>query len=433
MKRVGRAFALMLASTFYVGLLFLTAAFIALRFTVAEPTTIKGWLKESGAYEAVVPEVTKLATIQQANESSVVQITSDDTLDSATSAFTSDGIQRDAETVIDGFYGWFRGNTSGPEFRVDLTARKNLFAKYLAETVAQKIADLPECSGGTTSFTLQAFDPFTADCRPKGLDIANEAGVLEEELASTDDLLPQTVLTGGDIKVNTVDGQSERVGSAYPWVQRVYSALLWVPWVLLGVTVLTALVLFFLSSSRRKGTRRVASGLIFTGVTLLASGFLLGPLLKMTDRVNGLFGASQSIMENIINPLVEQINGTYARISILTGAVYTILAVLMYSALLITRRSDDAPEHPQVDENVTASADEASVQDNDVPLAAPAPQPAPTSQQDIHTSPTLEQAVPREVLGVPPVTESVPAQQTAVQTPASARREVTRRPPLVQG
>lgn len=427
MGRVVRTFFAFIASTFFGGLLLLSALGVALRFTIAEPQTVKTWLADSGLYESIVEEVGKNTTIQEANEDSLIQISSSEIVDSAQLAFPSSSLERDGEAAIDGMYGWFRGDTTGPEFRVDLSQEKNEFAKIMANTLEVKIAELPECTSAGR-FSVQAFDPFKADCRPQGVDLTQEIANFETRIAQSGDFLSQTLYTGGDVQVSQ-NGQQVRIGSAFPWVQRVYSSLLWLPWVIVVLTLASGLTIIFFSTTRRKGVRRAASALLLTGISLLVSGLFLGTLLQNTVRTTiGTNESQKSITENIVNPLLDQIiEKTYSRYSIYFGSGYLAVAVFMYGGLVMTRgkKHGDAPAHPDHAHGYPPTEPVLQPQTKDAPLVLEQPQPQRPPQ------PQPQPLYPRpEPSSVPPLPA---AQQPAAGQHTRPQRQVTRRPPMIQG
>jgi len=417
MKRVAKGILLFLASTTYVWLLFLTAGAMELRLTLTTPATLKTWLSDGGIYSGVVSETSKLATIQQAQENSVVQITSDDISEVAKSTFPVEGIQNDTERVIDGFYGWFKGDTTSPEFTVDFSSRQAQFAKEMTDKLEVKINALPECAT-TGRFSIQAFDPFKSDCRPKGVDLTAELTSFEKDLASSKDVLKQTAFSGNDVKLKNSSGQEEVVASALTWVPKAYKGLLYGPFLLAILTVIMALSLIFLSSSRRRGLKRFAGGLMFAGVVMVASGFLLRPAF---DRLNSIsnksLGAQASFSQAIIDPLFKQMNKTYSRYNIIFGTVFIIPALITYSALLLTRHKreedDDEVQEEQYIEHIEENERDA-VEPNDHVAANNQPE-----HQVAQTVPSAPTPLPAPT-GVPPVARPT-------------QRPITRRPPMIQG
>lgn len=428
MKRVVKTFLFTVATLFYVSLLFLSATTLALRFTLAEPVTIKTWLKDSGVYESIAEEVSKNATIQQTSDGSVVQITSKDIVSVAQEAFPSSTLQRAGESVIDGFYSWFKGDTTGPEFRIDLTQEKALFANLMAKKLESKINELPECSD-TGVIKVQAFDPFTADCKPKGVDLTKVLANFEDEIAKSTDLLSQTVFTGGDIKIDNSSSVPERIGSALPWVPKAYTGLLWAPFVIVGLTVIVAIVSIFGASSKRKGVKRTASNLLFVGIVLVASGLLLWPITQRLNRASTTtLGDQASLTQNIVNPLFEEVAGTYSLIGVYFGAGYIAVSLFLYGGVLLTRGKKEAHEAPEATPTEQPVAWANSMHESSHELATGEVSTEIATITSTSTEPVYNPAI--EATQSPNIPEQVARPTETANRPT---RPVNRRPPMIQG
>jgi hypothetical protein len=422
MKRVAKSFVLFIASSLYVTLLISTATSIASFFILKGPEVPKQWLEDSGVYTNIVGEVSKMATIQQKQENSLVQITSEDIQLTAKQSFPPETLQADMEGLMDGFYGWFRGETTGPVFSVDFSGRQATFAAAMTNKLEQKINGLPECEN-TGRFTVQAFDPFKADCRPKGIDLTEELTSFEKEIASSKDILPQVTYTGDDVKIKDGNGELQRVATALPWVPNAYRVITWGPWALAALTLLAALTMIFLSTSRRKGVRRVASGLIFTGIVLILSGLFLRPAF---ERLNGWstssLGTEASFTQNIVDPVFREINITYSRYSVIAGIVYTIPALVIYAALILTR-------HKKGDEQVVEGEGPAISDTSGIK-----PQMAAELTQAPVLSATSPQAeVEPAIAGIPVQSPAAPVPQPRPIPQEPSVRTYERRPPMIQG
>jgi hypothetical protein len=451
MKRVLKGFVLFVASSLYAWLLFATASGVALRQTFIEPATTKTWLADSGVYANIVSEVSKLATIQQKQENSLVQITAEDIQTTAKDAFPADSMQVDGEKIVDGFYGWFRGQTSGPEFQIDFASRQATFARLMRGKLETKILALPECATASR-FEIQAFDPFKAECRPKGVDLTSELDSFEKDLSSSKSLLPQTTYNGGDIKVADTSGKSDRIGTVLSWVPMLYRGLKYGPILLAVLTVLSALTMIFLSTSRRKGLGRFAGGLLFTGVILLLSGFFLRPAFEKLNSFSTKFlGSQASFTQNIIDPVFYEANKTFSRYSVIFGVGYVVPALLAYAVLMLTKHKDDNDEaderqppnthlavpqepHTSVLEHTGDMAQtENGVQDMQVATNDHIPeqhyaQPLPMSQPVAQPEPAAEPAImPQATTAI----QSIRPTPRIIARPSS--RPVTRRSPMIQG
>lgn len=423
MKRVAKAITLFIASTTYLLLLFLTATTTATFLAFKDSTTIKTWLVKSGAYTSVVEEVSNLATIQQKQENSLVQITHEDIKESAVQSFSPESMRTDAESVIDGFYDWFKGETTGPEFTVDFSSRQTLFAGVMTDKLENKINELPECEN-SGRFTVQAFDPFKAECRPKGVDLTQELTSFEKEIANSTDILPKVKYTGDDVVIHDDNGEPQRVATALPWVPKAYRALLYGPWVALALTVLSALVMVFMSTSRRKGLRRFAGGLFFAGIILIISGLFLRPAFERLNAWSSKgLGAQASLTQNVVDPMFREINTTFARYSLIFGISYMIPSLLTYGMLIITR-SKKVEEH-----HVQHIAEDTEPEPQTQPVAVLEQPVAPMEQPPIVSEPIASVEIPTEP-------NSPPANQPVVDNPVPSEQpvvEVKKRPPMIQG
>lgn len=404
MKRVVKSVVLFLASSLYVWLLFIVASTAMTFLVLRDPATIKSWLADSGLYSNIVTEVSKLATIQQKQENALVQITAEDIEDAAKQAFPPETLKADAETAVDGFYAWAKGETASPQFSIDFSGRQATFAAIMTDKLKVKIEQLPECTD-TSRFTIQAFDPFKAECRPKGVDLTAELSTFQKELAESNSLLPMVKITGDDVKLRDSNGESRRVSSSLPWVQNAYKILQFAPLSLGVLAFLSALALVFFSSTKRKGFRRVANGLLFTGGILVISGFFLRPAFeRLNTWSSSAIGAQASINQTVLDPIFYQISKTFARYSIIIGIAYVVPALLIYAILLITRTK----EHTETEQEQVQEA----------PWIRDEPESTQPVAEAQETPPTPVQP-PRPVLSPP--------------TAQAPKRPVTRRPPMIQG
>jgi hypothetical protein len=433
MKRVVKGLILFIASSLYAWLLFLTASGVALRQTFIQPTTVKSWLASSGVYGNIVDEVSKLATIQQKQEASLVQITAEDITANAKSAFTSDGLQLDGEKVIDGFYSWFQGKTSGPEFVVDFSARQAVFARLMRTSLQQKIATLPECATAN-KFVLEAFDPFKADCRPKGVDLSSELDSFEKEIATSKSIVPTAGFSGADIKVPDSHGHIDTIGSALPWVPTAYTVLDYGPFIAGAMTVFAGLTMIFMSTSKRKGFSRFASGLLFTGVVLILSGYFLRPAFERLNGASSKFlGGQASFTQNIVDPIFYEANKSFSKYSIIFGFGYTIPAIVCYGVLVLTRHKSyqpvDEPESTGTGPNTEDLPTEMTVSPPDVQQQA-----MPILSEASTTVLAVATPVP-EPIAIPRNTEVASSQTRPVMmiTSRPPQRPVVRRAPRIQG
>jgi hypothetical protein len=171
-----------------------------------------------------------------------------------------------------------------------------------------------------------------------------------------------------------------------------------------------------MSTSRRKGLRRFAWGLLFTGIILILSGLLLRPAFERLSAwgTDGL-GAEASLTLNVVDPLFREINTTFSRYSLIFGTGYLIPALATYGILLVTRTKE--------------SEVEVGVNDSGPHTNGHLEKRAPITAQVADPATTPEASVPVTSSEQTPIIEPL----RPVTSELQIRRENTRKPPRIQG
>lgn len=308
----------------------------------SQPTIVKTWLSKSGVYSSVIEEIAQQTKIEQAGQNTAL-LSSDDVAPLAKAAFTPESVQVGSEQAIDGVFSWLQGKTPEPEFKVDLSGPKTALVNGIATTLSDKAAALPACTGARTS--VVQVDLTSLSCLPANADLAAARKQFADEFIKTSDFLPQNNLSAQDLKIK-VNGTPQTLGAALPWVPKAYRALLWAPWVSLGLLIMCVVSIVSLSTKQRKGWSRVARGLVFSGVLLVVIGFVLVPGMNKLTILSG--ASSNRMTKNIVVPFLDQIWEHVARISLISGALYLSLGLVLVIVLFFTRRRGQRAE-PELD------------------------------------------------------------------------------------
>ncbi len=415
---------LFFAAISFSGLLFLTASFFTLWTVISQPVTIKGWLKDSGIYSSVIDEVAKQTSLEQSASDGQPVLSGGDVATAAKSAFTPEIVQTNSEKVIDSVFDWLKGKTPAPEFSLDLSGQKSALAEGLASSLADKAKQLPPCTGSLNSTTQADLSSLT--CLPTNLDISKSEDLFANDFISSSNLLPSGYLNSDILKVTDSEGKSQPLAAAFSKAPTTYRALLWAPWVSLGLLVLSTLGLIFVSTKRRKGLKRVARGFGLAGGLLVAVGFLLVPAANKLLVI----GNNNSLTAHVVMPLLNQAWKHVAHINLIIGISYLVVSIILYLIVFFTRSKDakDAVE--------TTAAPQ-----------APLPQGAPTPQLTVQASPTNDQSqAPAQPAYRPPMPAPQPTPQPTPPTstpsyrtdatqaaPTPTTQTTVKRPPMIQG
>lgn len=434
MKRVVRGLGIFVGTLLYALLLLVNAALLSTRLTVYQPATVKDWLNRSGSYEQVAQTLSRDAKVTDPGDEGSIQFTSEEIVQAAQAAFPSSDIKTGTETVVDGFYGWFSGKTTGPDYRVDVTKNKEAFAAALTTTLEAKLKELPECPASVKPSTG---DILSFTCVAKNASLVKPLTDFEETIKQSDSFLPNTVLSGGDIKV---DG--ERIGAAYPWVTSVYATLGWLPWVTTGVVVAIPLLALLLSKQRRRTARHFVLPLLIIGAALTLVSFI-GPRLnaRVLSWVAEPNSSAAAKATELITPILDEVQHSLGGVGRIIGAAYALAAIVLLGLSFLIRSKHHSDEPAEVAQEQPVPAEELTPQStaptyvNDV--APPSPQPTPPAPSTTPPTPPAQPPLPTPTPDAPtPLTPPAPQVGGPLApriNPSAPRREFQRRPPMIQG
>jgi hypothetical protein len=338
---VRKALLVLLAPLFSVLLFVMALDFGVLRIA-GQPAGVKKIVADSGVYQTAVPDA--LAQAKQISGSSTqIPLTQQAVLDAAGQAFTPQVVQQSTESAIDGIYDWLNGKSPTPDFSIDLTPVKATFASNVAQAAQKQAASLPICP---TSTLPSNFDAFSATCLPKGISLSQIALNVQNDVMSGKGFLEHPVITANSVK--TSDGQpffATKLKDAPKQFQRIKKT----PTILTLLSIVVAVGIIFLSSSRRKGIRRVGITLVTVGVFMLIFAWALNwgvnqkllPNLKLDNAVLG------KDVKSLAGSLTQSIDKNYWTF----GGLYSALGATFAGTTLIKRHKRSTPQQPEAAES----------------------------------------------------------------------------------
>lgn len=284
--------------------------------TLGNRDAVKRWLNESQFYDRVATSVLEQASKGHA-ESDKQSIPVDDpnVRQIVNTAFSPDFLQRSIESVLDGTYNWLEGNSDKPEFRVDLADAKQRLADGLGNYAVSRAASLPACTAAQSAqLSQEGFDALNAPCLPPGVNPQTAAADLRNQIITSEDFLGETSFSGDDLKV-TSNGREVSIDQAaeFKRLQSAYQAGLLAP-LLLGLTaVAAAVVIVFLSSSKKSGLIRAGLISLTAGLLLAISWGVLASgsnwLSKRAADLGGESSVSRELAADMVQAVIADITG----------------------------------------------------------------------------------------------------------------------------
>ncbi|MGH7157395.1 MAG: hypothetical protein ACREGG_04790 [Candidatus Saccharimonadales bacterium] len=329
--------ALAISSPLFIVLLFATAFDVGFVRTATHPPTVKKLVADSGIYSAVVPSLLQQTKSISTNYGTA-SVSNPIIKNAANLALPPQFIQQNTEMAIDNVYQWLNSNIAVPNFNVDLSGSKALFANKVADAVENRLSTLPACSASQNrQIALSGqFDVFNATCSPGGSDPDSVIEQLRSSLASEQDFLPNTTINPANVKNG---GSNQSIfNSQLKSAPKQFQLLKKSPFILGLLTILTGVGIIFLSSTWQKGLRHVGINLVVIGVIMLIFSWAFNrvvstnivPKIRINDTV------LQQDIRNLVTDLAQQIDKNYWYF----GAIYTVLGVAAIGSAEIYRRKN---------------------------------------------------------------------------------------------
>jgi hypothetical protein len=342
-------------------LLLATAFNFGVLQVIGSPEPVKKILSGSGIYNSVVGTALEQAKTTSSGTSEVSL--NDPTIKKAAQeSFSPDVVKNSSEKVVDGIYVWLDGKSPQPQFDIDLSNAKNDFADKVGEAAKTKAATLPVCTSAPTTT-----DPFSATCVPPGVTPEQIGEQAKNDVLKGQGFLEHPKITASSFK--SASGNHSLFEGKLKGAPKKYQLAKKTPYILAGLTILAMLAIVFLSTTRRKGLRRVGVILAIVGVFMLAFAWGLNRVVtqNITPKIVVENKVLQSNMRNLATDITHRVDRNYW----IFGIVYAALGlILILTTLFVGRnRSKKSPAATK------AQAVNQTPQNNPVPSQQPLPAP----------------------------------------------------------
>lgn len=365
-----RRLVLFLAATLFALSLWVLAIDIGLVKTFGSSNNVKQIIADSGLYETIVPSALDQVNQEkkQVGESTDVPLTDAAIKEAAQRAITPAFLKQNVETVIDSLYKWLEGKTAQPDFVIDLAPIKANLADYVAETIQQRLIGLPVCPTNTSA---QNFDYYNAGCLPKGVSAAAAAGQVKNEIANSQDFLGDTTYTAADIK--SPDGNKPIFSGQLKDVPRAFQGFKASPLYLAILAVVAGLGVILLSTSRRRGIRRVGITLLTIGVLVLLFAWLLN---YGSNRGLRDFDFENKVLQDNVSSLITDVSQAIGKSYWTIGGIYAGVGALAILGAVFIGRGKKKTEPVTAHEGKAAEPTDVKPDEFIETPAEPKPQPA---------------------------------------------------------
>jgi hypothetical protein len=325
---------LVILSPLFVLLLFAATVDIGFVRTVSHPVTVKRLISNSGVYTSVVPNsLSQTKTIQ--TSIGVISTSDPDIIKASNAALRPQFIQQNTEMAIDNIYQWLNGQLAQPNFTIDLSGVKTLFANNIAVSLQKRLSALPVCTQAQRLAIAQSgFNAYEATCLPRGVSQASIAEQARTDIINQQDFIKNTTVNPSSIK-NSGSRQSvfqDPLAGAPAQYQNAKKS----PWIITLMAAIIGLAIVFLSRTKLLGLKHIGIDLLIAGVVMLAMSWALGhaagtqiaPKIKVDNLI------LQQDVRKLVADVIQQVDKNYW----IFGIAYSAIGLAAIAATMIIPR-----------------------------------------------------------------------------------------------
>jgi hypothetical protein len=310
----------------------------SLTMAFGTPTKVEQWLNESNLYNHFVSNAVGQAEQITSDTGQPTTISTDNAVvqQAIKSTFSQQLIGQSVNTFLDSNYAWLEGKTTTPQFKIDFSAPKAALAKQISQAVATHLASVPACSASQLS-QLQTIDLLNLACRPPGVDPASEALQVEQQIMSSGGFLSNPVITADNLTPNKSSSkQSQPYYQQLSKLPKFFQLGKKVPYAFAALGLVSLVIIFLATPTKRKAWRLLAKLLIMAGVLLAVTRLAFDIAFnKVQDRL--FSSASDGQLQQSLTDFVHRTINYVTHLELVGGIAYLILAALIIIGLLITR------------------------------------------------------------------------------------------------
>lgn len=332
-KKFFRWFGLTVFGYALIMALFLLANATVFTLITSNPDRMKEIITDSGAYDNL-PEAIFSSTENSANQqgqnnqtNNEISIDDPDVKKAILESFNPAFLQKSFENGVDGTYAWLSGETSQPNFSIDLTQPKEQLVSKMVDYRLKTIATLPPCDIKQLNSDL---DVFNLNCKPPyALDPAQIKQQVKDEMAKNDEFLGKDKFVAADIK-----GQEGKAFyETFSTLPSQFQAAKKLPFVLVFFIGLFSAAIIYISETKKRGLLSLSRIFIVSGVLTL---FAPTGINFISEKLLAATGNNQ-VVKDVVSPLIIEFNSATAYVYHWVGAVSIILGIvglLAYSGKL---------------------------------------------------------------------------------------------------
>ncbi len=293
-----RRILLLIAGFFLRSLLFFGFTLLAASLVLGSQPAIKETLTSVNAYERFSQALIDSGAESSKNDPASIPFNDPEIAKVIRESFGPVQLEQISETLIDSGYSWLEGDSSTLTFSIDLASNKEKLARGLSNYAIDRLQSLPVCTTIPTESNI-----YLLTCRPAYLDLDQQRSQLYNTIVNDESFLKDTTFSDADLP-KTSSGQT--FSEAYAKAPEYFGYFKMSPYVLLGSSALLALLVIFLSKTKRLGIKYISTSLLSTGVFLSITPIIYTYVLPAIGfKLPSFGGGGNQAISQVVNDVMS--------------------------------------------------------------------------------------------------------------------------------
>jgi hypothetical protein len=298
--------------------LILLASSAVFRFVIADANTVKGLLRDSGAYQTFTSSIVDTLAKEQKGPDNSIPVNDPAIKKIINDAFNPEVLQENSEAFIDSLYVWLEDGSQTANIKIDFAKSRQSLINGLSKYGEARLSSLPDCPPNQPQSDI---DVFRAKCLPAGANVEDIVSQFKKQLKNDQDFLANTDISsqdiGNDIGLTGVFDESSNVPNIY---QKLKLSFL----VLIGLITILSASIVWLTPEKRQAAKRLIKVFTGAGVSII---FLAASFKYLIPRTfdNDAFKANQ-VSDRVIVPLASEFVSAIGNMYLIFGSLALIIS-----------------------------------------------------------------------------------------------------------
>jgi len=316
----------------------LLAISLNIKFNFSNENKINNWIDYDSSYSILINKITD-ESVNLIGDQYQVSGINKVIKNAAEKAYPEQTFRQNIKLLLNSNLNWIKGNTTIPEFNINLINIKNNFADQIGNYYKNQIEQLPLCS---QIQLVEVNSALAVNCWPPNVSPSVGSNKIKNQILKSNIFLNTNNFSSVNAILNKGSNnapyyhQYSKVAKDYQLSQKL------IPYLSI-IIIVSILFIYFVHPRRQKGVRSIGWGFIFGGVITYIYKLIIDPYgSKISTNVSNTSSiqAFQKPIDHFTSSAIQSLNKTIIINSIVYIIIGFIILITSIFYILKNRRKD---------------------------------------------------------------------------------------------